>query len=638
MIGAFRHFLNTWAARGFFLMLVGVFIVWGVGSDVIRMIAEDPAVATVGSRRIELPEATEAYRRQLAQVTRSLGTNITPTPEIRRAVAAQALQGLIVQAAMDNAANEMGLVVPDESLRQAVYDMPAFRGPDGAFSRDAFLNILRENNYSEPRFLALMRADIAQRQLSGAVRAGTASPEVLTRAVYAFQHETRTAEAASFPFVTAPPPAPPGEAQLARWYENHKDLYATAEYRTITAAVLSAETVARDVQITDADLRAAWETGKAAFQKPERRSVEVILTQSQDQAVALAAVWGSGTDWAEMQKKATAEGAAPVALDDATRDEFPAPELGEAVFQAAADTVPAPVHSALGWHVLKVVKITPGGAQSFEQASETLRAQLQAEKSADLIDARANKLDDLLAGGAKLDDLPADLGVTTLRATLDATGADAQGQKVALPVDDALRAAVLAEAFRMKQGEPPHLIEAPRTQPNAPQAYYAVAVEGITPPAPRPMAEVAEQVRADWTKDAVRHAREEQAAGLLAAVKGGKSMAEAAAAAGVAVTALPAAGRASATAGVPVQLIEPLFALKVGEPTMTETEDGFIVAVLSAVVRADPDADPIGMGQIREAMSRSLADDLQASLAFALRDRAAPRINRAAADSIAQPE
>jgi peptidyl-prolyl cis-trans isomerase D len=637
MISLFRAFLNTWAARIFFLLLVGVFVAWGVGGDVFRMIGDNASVATVGNRRIEVPEATDAYRRQLAQVTRSLGTNIEPTPEIRRAVAAQALQGLIVQAAMENAVSGLGLVVPDDVLRDAVFNMQAFRGADGKFSRDVFQTVLRNNNYTESRFLDLMRADLAQRQLVSAVRAGLTSPDELNTIVYAFQHELRVADAVSFPFSTTAAPAEPTEAQLARWYENHKDQYSTPERRSFTLALLAPDTVMKDIAISDDDLAAAWEAAKANFQKPERRSVQVILTQDADKAQALAAVWATGTDWAEMQKKAQEDGAAAVELNSAVRDEFPAPELADAVFAAQEGIVPLPVKSALGWHILKVTAIEPAGTKSFDEVKPLLRSQLQAEKAADLIDANASKLEDLLTGGTKLAELPPDLGISLIKSTTDAAGLDADAKPVPLPGDEGLRAAILAEIFRTKQGDPARLIDAPRQQ-GAPPAYYAITVDGIAPPTPRPMAEIAPQIRADWTKDAIRHAREEQAAAMLAAIKSGKTLAAAAVDANLTPVTLPPVGRASPAPGVPLQLIEPLFSLKAGEPTMIETEDGFMVATLAEIRPANAAADPIGYGQVRDALTRSMGDDLQAALAFAVRDRASPKINRTLADRIAVPE
>ena len=80
-------------------------------------------------------------------------------------------------------------------------------------------------------------------------------------------------------------------------------------------------------------------------------------------------------------------------------------------------------------------------------------------------------------------------------------------------------------------------------------AYYALSVEDVTPPAVKPFDAVKEQVAADWTRDAQRHAQEQAAAKLLAAVKGGQSLADAAAVAGVTVRRTPLVTRGAARRG-----------------------------------------------------------------------------------------
>ena len=91
MLALFRRHLDSWVAKLFFALLVGVFVLWGVG-DVIRNVGVDTSVATVGGVKIELPEVQDAYRRQLASVTRMFGGKIDPTPEMRKSIAGQALE------------------------------------------------------------------------------------------------------------------------------------------------------------------------------------------------------------------------------------------------------------------------------------------------------------------------------------------------------------------------------------------------------------------------------------------------------------------------------------------------------------------------------------------------------------------
>ena len=320
-----RRNLNTWPAKLFFLLLIGVFVTWGVG-DVIRNIAVDTSVASVAGRHIELPEAQEAYRRQLQQVTRMLGGKIEPTEDMRRSVASQAVGQLITQYAVSDAISRMGLAVPENALRQAVFAMPAFRDKDGNFDHAQLQSVLNNNNLTEARFLGLVSADLGQQQLMEAARAGVVSPDSFTREAYAFQNEKRIADVVDLPFSDAAAPAPPTDQQLSLWYDNHKELYSSPEYRHIKAVVLAPQTVAKEVQVSDDEIKAAYDAAsRRVCPQPEKRTVQVILTPDEAKAQALAEKWTAGADWATMEKE---PGATAVELTDATKSEIPGPRTG----------------------------------------------------------------------------------------------------------------------------------------------------------------------------------------------------------------------------------------------------------------------------------------------------------------------
>ncbi len=641
MISIFRAFLGTWAAKVFFAALIGVFVIWGVG-DVFTNRRTDLSVATVGAKRIELDQVNEAYRRQLSQVTRMLGGTVEPTMEMKRGVAAQALERLITQVAMTAAVAEMGLVVPDEALRQAVWDTPAFAGPGGQFDRNQFQAVLRNNGLSEPRFLDMMREEIAQRQLLATARAGAVSPEVMTRLVYAFQQEKRVAEMVELRLDRVARPEAPPRLLLERWHANNILRFSTPEYRRVRAVVLAPERLAAGIEADELSLRAAYAARSAEFIQPERRSVQVLLSQDEARAKALAERWAARADWAadwgSVQEAARAEGAAPVELTDAVQMEIPAPELAAAIFTAPVDAVAGPVRSALGWHVVRVTKVTPGTTRSFEEVRPLLEMQVRNDKAADILYDRANKVDDLLAGGAPLEEMPGDMGLVGVSGTLDARGITAEGTPAPIPGSDELRAALIQAVFRAQKGEPPRLIEAPR-RPGVLSGYFAFEVEEVMPPAPRPYEEVADAVLEDWTDAEIRRTQEEAAARMLEAVRGGQSLADAALVADVKVVRLPEISRGARPAEeVPLQLVTPLFELNPGEPTMVETVDGFVVAVLAEIQPAVPEADPVGYGQVRDALGSAIGDDLQAAMTAGLRARARPQVNKTMVDRIVQPD
>ena len=303
------------------------------------------------------------------------------------------------------------------------------------------------------------------------------------------------------------------------------------------------------------------------------------------------------------------------------------------MFAAVPDTVTGPVKGGLGWHIVRVTSATPGTEKPFETVKDTLRQQVLAAKAADVMYDRANKVDNVLGGGASLDEMPSDLGLAGVAGTLDIHGDTADGTPAPIPGPPELRDAIVKAAFETQKGDPPRLVEV-QTKSSGGSAYYALSVEEVLPPSVKPLDAVKEQVATDWTHDTERHAQEQAAAKLLAAVKGGQSLADAAAVAGVTVRRTPLVTRAGGVEGMPAELVQVLFGQKPGEATMVETKDGFIVAVPAEVVATDPKSDPAGYGQVREVVARSIASDLATVFAEALRERAKPQINQSVLDTV----
>jgi peptidyl-prolyl cis-trans isomerase D len=632
MITAFRRYLETWVVRGFFLIMVLAFISWGVG-DVVRLIGTSTWVAKVGGQTIEGSQLQTAYQADMAQITRNLPSGQEPSPELRNRVAREALQQLITQAALNQELQRLRIVAPDQAVRQMVFAMPAFRGTNGQFDPQMFQAVLRNNGLTEQRFLDMTRADLQQRQLLGAVSAGASPPESLLHPLYEGQFEKRSADMVEFPLAAAPDPPAPTEAVLQRWYDNHPDLYSAPEYRKIKAVVLSPQTLAKEIQISDADLQAAYERHKSDYVTPAKRSAEVISVADEGKARTLADTWRGGADWAAIQKAAQDAGASAISLDDATENQFPDQQLAQAVFAATPDAVVGPEKGALGWHIIRVTKATPGSDKTFDEVKDRLRSEVLANKAADMMYDRANRIDDILGKGEGLDQMPSDLGLVGVTGTLDAQGNKPDGEPAPIPGPTELKDALIKAGFDAQKGDPPRLTEV-QTPSTGGSAYYALDVEDITPPAVKPFDDVRQQVEKDWTADTRRHEQEQAAAKLLTAVKSGQSLADAAAVAGVSVRRTPLVTRGAPAEGMPQQLEQPLFSLKQGAPTMVETSDGFIVAVPAEIVPADPKADPAGYGEVRQAVARSIGTDLASLFAEALRARAQPRINQPVLDTV----
>ncbi len=633
MISLFRRYLETWPVRAFFGLMVVAFVVWGVG-DVVRVVGTKTWLVKVGGQTIEPQQFQPTFQRELAQAQRRLPSGQDMTMAQRHEVADRALQQMIGQVAMTDEERRLRIVVPDAMVREAVFSMPAFLDKSGQFDRARLDAALRANNMTEGEFLAIVRGDLARGEVVDAITAGVVPPDTLVRRAYDFETERRSAQMAEFPFAAAPTPPAPSEAELHRWYANHPDAFRIPEFRRIKAIILTVETIAKGLTASDEELHAWYDAHKSQFVQPERRSIEVLITPDQAKTQALAKQWAAGMDWTTMQKAAEAAGGSGVALDQATQVQIPDATLAQAAFAAPHDEVTAPVKASLGWAVLRVTTITPGREQSLDQVKDDVRTHVLAEKAASMLYDRANKVDDVLGTGTGLDKLPTDLGLVGVSGTMDAQGKTANEEPAPIPGPPELRDALIAAAFAHSPGPPSEMTEVPI--PGGGSAFYAVEVEQVMPPSVRPFDDVKDQAAQDWQRDAQEKTQEKAATAMLVALKGGQSMADAAAKAGVTVRTTPLVTRDATADGMPPQLQRVLFGLKPGEPAMVQTPEAFVVAVADKIETPDPKGNQAQYASVHDVLTRTLATDYAQSFADALRSRASPQINQSVLDSFVQ--
>ncbi len=628
MLSAIRNSLNSWIVKALFLLLIASFAVWGIGDFVGGGRGADRSVAKVSGSRVSLAEATEAFQRDLAQIRRSVGGQFEPTGPVREALAEAALGRLVALRALDAEAEARGVLVPDEALREAVFSAPAFRGADGRFSRVQFQAFLRNNGLTEDRFLALLRSDLARGQLIGTVRVGATAPSSLAATLLAYRAERRVADLVELPFVAAPAPPEPTEQQLRRHHENNPDLFTAPEYRSVAFLLLTPEDVAREITVSESELRAAFAERAADFARPERRTIAQAVLQDEALARSVAQSWRAGAPLAEIVARVESAGGSAGVLGTFTRDTLPLAPLAEAAFALPEAGVSDPIRSPFGWHVLRIEAIEAETRRGFEEVRDELAATLARERAADLIYARANQVEDSIAAGVPLDEVARRHGLRLIEIdAIDATGRGPDGAEIDL---DGVPAEALAGAFDAGPGALPRLTEA------RDGTFYAVRLDSITPPALRPFETVEAEVRAAWEAAQRRRAMEEEAARLLTAVNGGMALEDAARRAGWTPRRTPPFTRDGLEPGAPpAQAVRALFALPRGGATMIETSGGFLVASVVEIEPAQPDADPAKLERLRRELSGAIAEDLETQFIQAVRERAGVRIEPSALRLIA---
>jgi len=610
MLDAMRKRASTWVVRALLVVLIASFAIWGIG-DVFRAPGPSDVVARVG----ELPVTVGTVRRDaelgFAQLQRQVGPSLVREPAVMNALTQQALQSLIARRLVDAHVDDLGLTVAEATLAREVREEAGFQGLDG-FDRARFDMFLRSTGVGEAQYLAELRADLLRDDLVGAVIGAAAPSETLARRLDGFRGERRTGEVLVVEGAGIAVP-PPDDAALQAYVDANPELFRAAEARAVDVVALTPDQLADEVEVTEAQLRQAYDAEIARFSTPERRRA-VQLVAAEEAALRRAAQRvAQGAGFAAVAEALKSEGVTRVELGPVTRGELPE-TLDAAIFTQAPGVIGEPVRSPLGWHLLEVVEVTAGRTVPFEPARAGLEREMKHKIASERIADVGTRLDDALAAGTPLADAARQVGASfTVVPAVDPRGFDPAGKPATEPP---LPAAVLREIQGQNVGDTSLLLPAG-------DGYYVVATRGVTPARVRPLGDVREEATTLWRLAEQTARAKTQAAKLLEQAKSGATLA-ALAQSGPGLR-LQTLGPVERAAPVSAKTLGPaahaaLFATAAGglatEPV--EVPGGAALVATREITPADP-ARPIG--QLTTELARAVQNDLATSYERALRGR-----------------
>jgi peptidyl-prolyl cis-trans isomerase D len=625
MMQAIRTRAGSIIVKILFGLLIVSFGFWGIytRSDYYQGHSPDTVVATVGEHSIRADELQRALQPTLERLRGQFGTAIDPRQVKQLGILDSVLGQLIDRSLLDQEAERIGLEVSDDAVRSAIYDNPAFRGPDGKFDRQLFAQALMINRLSEDELVARLRHDIPRSDLLQSLTAGIGAAQPVVDILYRYRNEKRLADIVAFPVAAVTDIGQPSEADLSKFYDSHPDLFRAPEYRGFTLASLSPADLEPTGELADDTLRKEYDQRKDEFETPERREIQQILAPSEAKAKEAEAALAAGKEWHEVATKLAGQDPDTIDLGLLSRQEIPH-ELGDVAFELPLDQPSQPIKTPLGWHLLRVVKIEPEATQSFDEAKPKIAAELKLQDAADRLDKIGNQADDALAGGGALADVAAKYGLkATTVAAADEGGRDPGGKPVVLP---AASDEVLKEVFATNQGDTSRVLDAKDG------SIFAIHIDKVTPPEVRPLAAVKDKAVAAWQDEQRRDAATKEAEALAAAVTPDLGLAKAATDKKMTLLA-PAPLSRSETAGqtVPQALVTKLFAAKPGDVVTASDASGAYAAQLKEIQVPETIPDVAG-AKLTEELTGAAKVGLAGEYTEALRQRFPVKIQRDALD------
>ena len=597
MLTKLREGASSWPAKVILCVVALSFVGWGVGD--IFVSRGETTVAEVGDVAIDVRDLQVAYRSRVRSLQTS-GIRIDPGTELAHQQARLALEQLVQDTILDQAAGTFGVTTSDDTLRAAIVNNEMFHDMSGNFDSNVFAGVLSMNGLTEETYLASLSRGISRSQLIASLGALPSLPDELVRRIAQYRHEERTAELAVIPNDALVARPEPHDGELASWFADRSGAYDAPEYRSASYLLIYAEDIAGTIEIAPEEIEAAYDAAPDRWIEPERRLVRQARFATREEAEeSLAMVFeeaASGESDARWLRR--------IDLLE---------ELAEPVFAATVGDVAGPVESPLGgWLVYRIDEAESRVVTPLDEAHDIIRGELALAQARYALFDLADDLDDLIATGASPSEMASTLGLelkTIERVSASGLTEDAGSLQIVPETPEFLEEVFLADLAFVST-----VLETDDG------GLLVVEVTEIVPARARTLEEVRNKVLSDWQAQRQTELASREADRLASGAGSTGDLNDVFGFTGVTFSVIEPFTRHSMppVANVSFATVEALFDARPGDTVVRASEDGShqVVARLVDVITSQhslEDTSAVG-ARLRQGVIRDISERLVSSL------------------------
>ena len=488
------EFLRSKASGVLGILLIGLLVIafglWGIADTFTGF--SNAEIASVGDKKIERQEYQLRYVQMTQDLSRQLGTPISPSDARNLGVPQQVLSNMLGGAALYGAADELGLNHSDAAIAQNILQDPSFAGSGGEFDEPTFRAVLRQNGLNEKLFVEDQRRFHVINQLTSASIDNGLVPKLLTEQLFKHFLERRIANYMVLTLEQTDEVGDPTDEELETFFEATKLRFAKPETRTGHALLVTPSRFAELISIDRATLQEEYELSINEFTVAETRAIDQLVLADDTEADAVRQLIAEETSFAEIVTVA-GQSLDNTDLGTVERTDLISADLAERAFAMQEGEISDVIEGPLGYVVLRVRKVNPGATLPLEAVETQLRNRIIYDRALEDMLAFSETVEDELAGGETLENIGQrfDLDVIEIK-DIDRDGKDTDGNVSALLARYDNITPLLFESG-VDQDIPMQEMED--------GSFIWLRLAEITPSIVPPLADVRDKVTAEWQVD-----------------------------------------------------------------------------------------------------------------------------------------
>ncbi|MEB0107904.1 SurA N-terminal domain-containing protein [Pseudomonas sp. MH9.3] len=517
MLQNIRDNSQGWIAKTIIGIIVALMAFTGIEAIFQASTNTKQDVAKVNGDEITQTELSQAVDMQRRQLMQQLGKDFDASMLDEKLLREAALKGLIDRKLLLQGAADSKFGFSEAALDQVILQTPEFQ-VDGKFSAERFDQVIRQLGYTRMQF----RQMLTQEMLIGQVRAGIAGSGFVTDAqVLAFARlEKQTRDFATVNIKADPAAVKLTDDEVKAYYDQHAKEFMTPDQVVIDYLELKKSSFFDQVTVKDDELQAAYQKEIANLAE-QRRAAHILIevndkvTEAQAKAriEEIQARLAKGEKFEALAKEFSQD---PGSANNGGDLGFAGPGVYDPDFETALyalnkDQVSAPVRSAFGWHLIKLLGVEAPQVPTFASLKDKLTRELKTQQVEQRYVEATKQLEDAAFEASDLAQPASDLKLTVhTSAPFGREG----GEGVAA------NRAVVTAAFSpevLDEGANSSAIELD------PETIIVLRAKEHLKPAQLPLEKVSDAIRAQMTKERAIAAAKTHGDELIASLRDGKT-------------------------------------------------------------------------------------------------------------------
>lgn len=385
MLQNIRDKSQGWIAKTIIGMMVVLMALFGV-DQIFQSVSNSQDAAEVNGDVISLNELARAADMQKRQLQQQLGNNFDESLINEKLLRDAALKGLIDRQLLLQGAADADFALSDAGLDQMILQEPQFQ-VDGKFNAERFDTFVRQMGYTRQQFRQMLREEMLIMQLRAGLMGSTFATDAEVADFARLEKQTR--DFATLTLKAAPAGIEISPEDIKAYYDEHAAEFLSPEQVQLEYLELKKSGFFDQVEVTEDELQGQYQKEIAGLAE-QRQAAHILIEvndkvgdeQARKKLEDVQQRLGKGEDFAALAKEFSEDPgsagsggdlgyAGPGVYD---------PEFEKALYALKSAEVSAPVRSAYGWHLIKLLGVQPADVPSFDTLKEKLTKELKEEK------------------------------------------------------------------------------------------------------------------------------------------------------------------------------------------------------------------------------------------------------------------